>query len=293
MITDPGILSMRSVIQCMSIAEIVDNYDTFIVDQWGVLHDGLSGFLDAKQSLQYLKRRGKLVAVLTNSGKSGENNLQRLSRYGFNSDAFDLLLTSGDIAIEYINDSWPHRRIYLVDYTPDSVLRTRLKHNSFVTKIDEADFILLSGWNDSMDWKTYESIFVAAAQNGLPMLCSNPDTIGFFQGKAEEGPGAIAARFSQMGGSVTLFGKPDKSFFEVCLARLGKPDKRRSIVIGDSYATDICGAANTGIDSMLIEMGLHRDKFSTVDVMTVIRQLSASFSGSTVYPTYVMADLRA
>ena len=142
-----------------------------------------------------------------------------------------------------------------------------------------------------MDWKAYEPIFLTAAQNGLPMLCSNPDTAGFFEGKMEEGPGAIAARFSQMGGSVTLFGKPDKSFFEACLGRLGKPDKRRAIVIGDSYATDICGAANAGVDSVLIAMGLHRDEFGAVDAGTAIRRLSASFSGSTVYPTYVMAHL--
>jgi ribonucleotide monophosphatase NagD (HAD superfamily) len=70
---------MRSVIQCAGIADIVNKYDTFIVDQWGVLHDGLSGFSDAKQSLRYLKTRGKAVAVLTNSGKSSENNLQRIS----------------------------------------------------------------------------------------------------------------------------------------------------------------------------------------------------------------------
>jgi HAD superfamily hydrolase (TIGR01459 family) len=282
---------MRSVIQCTSIVDIVNNYDTFIVDQWGVLHDGLSGFSDAKQSLRYLKTRGKAVAVLTNSGKSSENNLQRLRRYGFRSSAFDLLLTSGDLAIEYINDRLQRRRIYLVDYASDMVLRKRLKHNSFVTRIGEADFILLSGWNASMDWKTYEPIFLEAAQNGLPMLCSNPDTVGFFEGKMEEGSGAIAARFSQMGGSVTLFGKPDKSIFEACLGRLGKPDKRRAIVIGDSYATDICGAANAGVDSMLIAMGLHRDEFSAVDTGTAINKLSASFSGSTVHPTYVMAHL--
>jgi hypothetical protein len=70
---------MRSVIQCAGIADIVNKYDTFIVDQWGVLHDGLSGFSDAKQSLRYLKTRGKAVAVLTNSGKSSENNLHRRS----------------------------------------------------------------------------------------------------------------------------------------------------------------------------------------------------------------------
>src|SRR5215472_19038982 len=284
--------SMRSVIECMSIAEIVDHYDTFIVDQWGVLHDGRSGFPDARQSLQYLKRRGKTVAVLTNSGKSGEDNLRRLGRYGFEADAFDLLLTSGDMAIEYINDRLPRRKIFLVDYTLDTVMRERLKCSSFVTRIDEADMILLSGWSDSMGWKTYEPIFATAALNGLPMLCSNADTIGFFEGKMEEGPGAIAARFSQMGGSVTLFGKPDRSFFEACLARLGKSDKRRSIVIGDSYATDICGAANAGIDSLLIAMGLHRDAFSAADVRTVVEQLSASFSGRAVYPNYIMAHLR-
>ena len=284
---------MRSVIECGSIAEIIDHYDTFIVDQWGVLHDGLSGFPDAKQSLEYLKQRGKVVAVLTNSGKSGEDNLRRLGRYGFGTDALDLLLTSGDMAIEYINDHLRCGKIFLVDYASDMVMRERLKRNSFVTKLDDADFILLSGWSDAMGWKTYEPLFAAAARKGLPMVCSNADTVGFFEGKMEEGPGAIAARFSQMGGSVTLFGKPDKLFFKACLARLGKPDKRRSIVIGDSYATDICGAANAGIDSMLIAMGLHRDEFRTADVRTVLKQLSAAFSGSTVYPTYVMDHLRA
>lgn len=284
---------MRSVIECVNIAEIVDRYDTFIVDQWGVLHDGLSGFADAKQSLEYLKRRGKVVAVLTNSGKSGEDNLRRLGRYGFGKDAFDLLLTSGDMAIEYINDRLRDRKILSIDYTSDMIMRERLMHNSFVTELAEADFILLSGWSDAMGWQTYEPIFAAAARKGLPMVCSNADKVGFFEGKMEEGPGAIAARFSQMGGSVTVFGKPDKLFFEACLARLGKPDKRRSIVIGDSYATDICGAANAGIDSMLIAMGLHRDEFSAPDVGTVLKQLSAAFSGNTVYPTYVMDRLRA
>lgn len=284
---------MRSVIECGSIAEIVDHYDTFIIDQWGVLHDGLSGFPDAKQSLEYLKQRGKVVAVLTNSGKSSEDNLRRLGRYGFGADALDLLFTSGDMAIEYINDRLRDLKIFSVDYTLDVIMRERLKRNSFVTKLDEADFILLSGWSDAMGWQTYEPIFAAAARKGLPMVCSNADTVGFFEGKMEEGPGAIAARFSRMGGSVTLFGKPDKLFFEACLARLGKPDKRRSIVIGDSYATDICGAANAGIDSMLIAMGLHRNEFGAADVRTVLKHLSAAFSGGTVYPTYVMNHMRA
>lgn len=284
---------MLNVVECKSISEIADGYDVFIVDQWGVLHDGLTGYPEARKSLRYLRGRGKIIALLTNSGKSADRNIQRLVMFGFEEESFDLILTSGDLAIESINEKCKHDKIFLVDYTLKGDIRAKLKHNAFVGVVDEADFILLSGWDESsMRWDDYEPIFENAIRLGIPMLCSNPDTIGFFKGKIELGPGAIATRFSKMGGSVTYFGKPDKEIFESCLARVGRRDKARAVVIGDSYATDICGAANSKIDSLLIEMGLHQNEFARGSVASAIQLLSASFSNSTVYPKYVMDKFR-
>jgi 2-haloacid dehalogenase len=45
------------------------------------------------------------------------------------------------------------------------------------------------------------------------------------------------------------FSKPSKGFFDVALARLGQPDRRELLMIGDSWSSDIKGAVDYGIDA--------------------------------------------
>ena len=44
------------VIKINSISDIVDRYDNFIIDQWGVMHDGTSGYIHAIKTINYLKK---------------------------------------------------------------------------------------------------------------------------------------------------------------------------------------------------------------------------------------------
>ena len=38
-----------------SIKEIINNYDNFIIDQWGVMHDGVNGFKHAIDAIKFQK----------------------------------------------------------------------------------------------------------------------------------------------------------------------------------------------------------------------------------------------
>ena len=51
------------------IKEIINNYDNFIIDQWGVMHDGVNGFKHAIDAIEYLKRNNKNLFVISNSSK--------------------------------------------------------------------------------------------------------------------------------------------------------------------------------------------------------------------------------
>ena len=44
--------------------------------------------------------------------------------------------------------------------------------------------------------------------------------------------------------------KPDERFFEIILDKLGQPERRRCLMIGDSLRSDIQGARRAGIDSV-------------------------------------------
>ena len=43
------------------IKEIIDKYEVFILDQWGVMHDGNKGYSHAIRCINYLKVNNKIA----------------------------------------------------------------------------------------------------------------------------------------------------------------------------------------------------------------------------------------
>ena len=62
--------------------DIVDKYDAFLLDQWGVLHDGTKAYDGAVPCLNELLRRGKLIVLLSNSSKRLGNSMKKLDAMG-------------------------------------------------------------------------------------------------------------------------------------------------------------------------------------------------------------------
>ena len=76
---------------------ITNMYDVYFVDLWGVIHNGINLFENAITVLDELKKQQKKI-----SNASSNTVKQFLKKLNFNLDLIDLLVTSGDVTINYI-----------------------------------------------------------------------------------------------------------------------------------------------------------------------------------------------
>lgn len=246
------------------LAEIAGNYDAFLLDLWGVLHDGVSAYPGALAALREMKAAGKVIGILSNGPRRAAAVAQRSAELGITPDLYDVIHSSGEetwLALAGRGDGWAARlgRRCLAIVPP--------KDRSLLDGLDleaagdpaRADFVLLSGTDRPEETVAdYEAPLQAILKHGLPMICANPD-LEVVRGDAREiCAGAIAARYESLGGQVRYFGKPYPEVYERCLQAMGSPSRQRILAVGDSLRTDIAGAARAGLDSLFVIGGIHR-----------------------------------
>jgi ribonucleotide monophosphatase NagD (HAD superfamily) len=90
--------------------EIADQFDLFLVDQYGVLHDGIAPCPGSIDGLARIAACGRKIIVLTNSGKDGATNLARLRKLGFANSHLDAIVSSGDVALQCVKNGILGRR---------------------------------------------------------------------------------------------------------------------------------------------------------------------------------------
>ena len=90
------------------IGAFADRYDGFLLDQWGVIHDGGKALPEAVAAIAELKRRNKRLVVLSNSGRRAELNRRRLADMGLNTAMFDAVVTSGEAAWNLLRHRTQH-----------------------------------------------------------------------------------------------------------------------------------------------------------------------------------------
>ena len=61
-----------------SILEIIDKYENYIIDQWGVMHDGIYGYEHAIETIEYLEKKNKNLFIISNSSKRQKSSEDRL-----------------------------------------------------------------------------------------------------------------------------------------------------------------------------------------------------------------------
>ena len=82
---------------CQGISDISDSYNAFIIDQWGVLHNGEKVYDGVLDCLKELKQRKKYIIILSNSGKRAEDNKERMKKLGIGPTMYDEIITSGEM----------------------------------------------------------------------------------------------------------------------------------------------------------------------------------------------------
>src|SRR3989338_1093407 len=104
----------------------------------------------------------------------------------------------------------------------------------------------------------WQNVMKEAIAKGIPGVCINPD-LEVFQGTVKfYTPGYYAMLYEKMGGDVIYFGKPHKHVYDFILSKVSSLSG--VLAIGDAVGTDIKGAYDAGIDSLLVlGDGIHKD----------------------------------
>ena len=230
-------------------------HDLFVVDQYGVLHDGVRPYPGAPEALLRLREAGARVVILSNSGKRAAANEARLVSLGFDPRGWDAFVSSGEIAHARLSARPDLRRCLVFARGDDGGLLDGLEAQR-VARAEEADLVLIAGSQaPQLSLDDYARRLAPAARRGLPAWCVNPDTTMLIPGGTAFGPGRIAHLYEELGGKVTWIGKPHPGVYHAVRARFA--DARRPVAIGDSIEHDIVGGRAAGMATVLVGTGIH------------------------------------
>ena len=182
---------------------------------------------------------------------------------------------------------------YFIGQSPDRKITEKLSLKE-TKNIKKANFLLVCGTRNFEDkLEKYIEELDESLSLGLPLICANPDKFVIRKtGELLICAGIMAEYYSSNGGKVYRFGKPYKDTYKLCLDYF--TSKNRSIktkevlCIGDALETDIAGANNFGIDSLLIANGIHKDDLNNQDKLIPEIKLKNFFKKKNTIPNYVL-----
>jgi HAD superfamily hydrolase (TIGR01459 family) len=234
--------------------EVQSKYDTFFIDLWGVVHNGIYLHSEAITVLNNLNKLKKRFVLMSNAPRPSKNVENFLLKLKMNKIFFKNIFTSGEAALKSLKKQSYGKNFYHLGPERDSSIFDGFEKNK--KKIENADFILCTGFLDNYEdnLNFYKNLLKKHIK--LKMVCTNPDLIVHRGNKKEYCAGTLAEIFKELGGKVIYFGKPHPEIYKFCAKK-----NESVLVIGDNLRTDIKGANNMNFDSLLITNGIHKDEF--------------------------------
>lgn len=279
-----------------SLLDTADQYDAFLLDQFGVIHDGKTAYEGSVEAVTTLQKMGKKIVIISNSSRRRGDTVARLRAMGFGpceGDADDTgdvpaigVVTSGDLCFEGLSmsadrieppfDSLGIRCLVFGNGADDEAYVREC--GKVASPVQQADFLLARGLFTILGAGTdllrdpfaeyslerEEELLQTALERrpgGLPLLVANPDLLRP-DGADSPMPGQLAARYKAMGATdIRLVGKPHPLIYEACRQKLDAAGlgggAARVAAVGDSLHHDVLGAARNGVDSIFICSGVH------------------------------------
>ena len=251
--------------EIVNFQNIVDKYDLYFVDLWGVIHNGIKLFSNAIEVLNNLKINNKKVILISNAPRTHETVKKFLKNLDFDLKLIDSLVTSGDVTKKYIQDNQDKKFCHLGPPKDNDLFQGVA---NLVDQKDEFDEIICTGLIDGIgqNISDYQRLFENWIGNKKIFICANPDEVVSRGDKIEFCAGALAKYYKKMGGEVKYFGKPYEAIYDFAYNQTQSQfdtviNKNKILAVGDNLKTDINGAQNFGIHSILILNGIYKDFF--------------------------------
>jgi HAD superfamily hydrolase (TIGR01459 family) len=280
---------------CDGISDISDSYMGFILDLWGVLHDGKKAFEDVPYALKELASRGKKVILLSNASIDAKDMKAHLKKMGVTPTMYTKIVTSGQYVRDYLSNEKTAlgKKYYLIANT-DSYPAFSGMDLERVDDIKDADFLVIGGLPQGQYLDDIAPILRKGVQRHLKAVCLNPDSLSLLGAAYLSGPTVIASKYQDFGGIVEYIGKPYKAIYKHCIEILQQDDifPGDTVMIGDTMAHDILGASLAGMDTCLVRTGIHAGVFkrcqNPADVDRALNILSVQYNN--LRPTYLLEN---
>lgn len=259
--------------QPTTIPALIQRYDVFFLDAYGVLVRSSGPLPGAAAFLQRLHDSGKTVLLLSNdASRSADTTLHRYQGFGL-PIAREQILTSGMLLVDHYAAHGLRGAPTIVLGTEDSQRYVRDAGGRVVPASDDSAEVVVIGDDDGYEFldtvNDTITVLLRRLDRGLDthLVSPNPDLV-FPRGPGSYGitSGAIVPmieavlrlrdpsgqrRFHQLG-------KPYAPMFEAGVKRVPGVDRSRIVMVGDQILTDIKGAVDFGLDSVFVESGIGR-----------------------------------
>jgi len=225
--------------------------ENLIIDMDGVLYRGDEAIPGAKEFFAFLRERplGFILAT-NNSTHTAQQYVDKLARMGVEV-ALPEILTSSQATAMYLETlAPPGTKVYVIG---EEGLETAVRERGYIISGDGAEFVVVG-----MDRRlTYEKLKVATLliRKGASFIGSNPDkTLPTEEGFIPGAGAMLAALEASTGVAPIIVGKPERTIFELALAKMGS-NKEDTAIVGDRLDTDVLGGYNAGLTTILVLSG--------------------------------------
>jgi 4-nitrophenyl phosphatase len=246
-----------------------------ILDMDGVLWRGDVPLPGMPAFLEFLRSQGiRFLLATNNASLTPEMYVQKLA--GMGADVLPgEVITSALATAQYLQSILqPGERVYVIG--EEGVRRALENAGCTVSDVEElhAAYVVCA-MDRGLSWQKLANATINL-RNGARLIGTNPDTTFPTERGIAHGNGAILAALTAASGvTPTVIGKPFPILFQIAQEKLGLP-KDSIASLGDRLETDILGANNAGITSILILTGVTSGK---------------DLEGSSIQPTWVVPDL--
>lgn len=252
-------------------------YDTALLDLDGVVYAGGHAIDHAVEALGTARDSGMHLAYVTNNAlRTPAAVAEHLTELGVPAEASDVI-TSAQAVARLVADQLPAGARVLV--IGGEGLRVAMRERGLepVESADDDPVAVVQGYGGpDMAWGRFAEASYAI-NRGLPWFASNTDlTIPGARGIAPGNGAAVEVVRIATGAEPQVAGKPLPPMHRETVLRTGA---ERPLVVGDRLDTDIEGAFNGGVDSLLVLTGVT----DAAQLVTAVPEHR---------PTYIDADLR-
>jgi 4-nitrophenyl phosphatase len=254
------------------------NIKALIIDMDGVLWHGNKAIAGLTEFFDVLRAKNiRFILATNNASLTREQYVTKLANMGV-TVVLDEILTSGIATALYLAEQYDpaNTRVYVLG--EDGASQPLVERGFTLTGLYEVNAdVVVCGKDSTLTWDKLATATLNV-RNGAAFIGTNADTTLPTEHGITHGNGAILAAIQTASGIAPVcIGKPEPIIYQQAIALLGA-ELNETIAIGDRLETDILGAVNTGIRSLMVLTGIS----SIADLVD-----------SAYQPTWVLPDLEA